>query len=165
MNRWFFAALAAAGLTFAEVPADYVEGEKSPALITPEVRAAAAVMMGERNASAFLHAMALNMAKYDLDMANQSGRRAWHGRLVREEIHTNELVKVEVYSNAVDGAIWRYRMPFKPVAVKKTARRTTFSTNGVPARLAAARAARAAQIDAGTVVTNVETVANAPGVK
>lgn len=165
MNRWFFAALAAAGLTFAEVPADYVEGEKSPALITPEVRAAAAAMMGERNAAAFLHAMQLNMAKYDLDMANQSGRRAWHGRLVREEIRTNELVKVEVYSNAVDGAIWRYRMPFKPVAVKKTARRTTFSTNGVPARLAAARAARAAQIDAGTVVTNVETVANAPGVK
>lgn len=162
MNRLFFAAVAAACAAMAEVPADYVEGEKSPALITPEVRAAAAAMMGERNAAAFLHAMRMNMAKYDLDMASQSGRRAWHGRLVREEIHTNELVKVEVYSNAVDGAVWRYRMPFKPVAVRKTARRTSYTTNGVPARLAAARAARAAQIDAGTVVTNVETVANAP---
>lgn len=163
MNRLFLAAVAAAGITMAEVPADYVEGEKSPALITPEVRAAAAAAMGERNAAAFLHAMSLNMAKYDLDMASQSGRRAWHGRLVREEIHTNELVKVEVYSNAVDGAVWRYRMPFKPLAVMKTARRTTYSTNGIPARLAAARARRAAQIDAGPVVTNVETVANGPG--
>lgn len=163
MNRLFLAAVAAAGIAMAEVPADYVEGEKSPALITPEVRAAAAAMMGERNAAAFLHAMRMNMAKYDLDMASQSGRRAWHGRLVREEIHTNELVKVEVYSNAVDGSVWRYRMPFRPAPVKKTKRRTTYSTNGIPAPLAAARARRAAQIDAGPVVTNVETVANGPG--
>ena len=45
----------------AEVPADYVEGEKSAELITPEVQAAAAAMMGQQNAKAFLHAMKLNM--------------------------------------------------------------------------------------------------------
>lgn len=148
-----------------EVQADYVEGEKSAELITPEVQAAAAAMMGQQNAQAFLHAMRLNMLKYDADMKSQSGRRAWHGRLVREEIHTNELVKVEVYSNEVDGTTWRYRLPFKPVKVKPTDRKVSYTTNGIPARLAAARARRAAQLNGGVVVTNIETTANAPAAK
>lgn len=148
-----------------EIVADYVEGEKSAELITPEVETAATAMMGPANARAFLHAMKLNMVKYDMDMKSQSGRRNWHGRLVSEEIHTNELVKVEVYSNEVSGAVWRYRLPFKPVALKSTSRKTSYATNGIPSRLAAARAARAAQIDAGTVVTNIETTVNAAGVK
>ena len=145
----------------AEVPADYVEGEKSAELITPEVQAAATAMMGQKNAKAFLHAMKLNMVKYDMDMRSQAGRRNWHGRLVSEEIHTNELVKVEVYSNEVSGAVWRYRLPFKPVELKKTSRKVTYSTNGIPARLAAARAKRAAQLNSGVIVTNIETTANA----
>ena len=145
----------------AEVPADYVEGEKSAELITPEVQAAATAMMGQKNAKAFLHAMKLNMVKYDMDMKSQTGRRNWHGRLVSEEIHTNELVKVEVYSNEVSGAVWRYRLPFKPVELKKTSRKVTYSTNGIPARLAAAMAKRAAEINGGPVVTNIETTANA----
>ena len=119
-------------------------------------------MMGQQNAKAFLHAMKLNMVKYDMDMRSPAGRRNWHGRLVSEEIYTNELVKVEVYSNEVSGAVWRYRLPFKPVELKKTSRKVTYSTNGIPARLAAARAKRAAEINGGTVVTNVETTANAP---
>ena len=145
-----------------EVQADYVEGEKSAELITPEVQAAAAAMMGQQNAQAFLHAMKLNMVKYDMDMRSQTGRRNWHGRLVSEEIHTNELVKVEVYSNEVSGAVWRYRLPFKPVELKKASRKVTYSTNGSPARLAAARAKRAAQLNSGVIVTNIETTANAP---
>lgn len=148
--------------TTLHVQADYVEGEKSAELITPEVQAAAAAMMGPANAQAFLHAMRLNMVKYDMDMKTQSGRRNWHGRLVSEEIHTNELVKVEVYSNEVSGAVWRYRLPFKPVELKKSSRTVTYSTNGIPARLAAARARRAAQLNGGVVVTNIETTANAP---
>ena len=149
-------------MTTVHVPADYVEGEKSAELITPEVQAAATAMMGQSNAQAFLHALKLNMVKYDMDMRSQTGRRNWHGKLVSEEIHTNELVKVEVYSNEVSGAVWRYRLPFKPVELKKTSRKVTYSTNGIPARLAAARAKRAAEINGGTVVTNVETTANAP---
>lgn len=144
----------------AEVPADYVEGEKSAELITPEVQAAAAAMIGQQNAKAFLHAMKLNMVKYDMDMKSQTGRRNWHGRLVSEEIHTNELVKVEVYSNEVSGAVWRYRLPFKPVELKKTSRKVTYSTNGIPARLAAARARRAAELNGGIVTTNIVTVGN-----
>ena len=143
-----------------EVQADYVEGEKSAELITPEVQAAAAAMMGQQNAQAFLHAMKLNMVKYDMDMRSQTGRRNWHGKLVSEEIHTNELVKVEVYSNEVDGTIWRYRLPFKPVQVNPTNRKVSFSTNGIPARLAAARARRAAQLNGGIVTTNIVTVGN-----
>lgn len=147
-------------MTTVHVPADYVEGEKSAELITPEVQAAAAAMMGPQNAQAFLHAMRLNMLKYDADMRSQSGRRAWHGKLIREEIHTNQLVKVEVYSNEVDGTTWRYRLPFKPVQVKPTNRKVSFSTNGIPARLAAARARRAAQLNGGIVTTNIVTVGN-----
>ena len=159
----FVVLLCMIGRLFAgEIAADYVEGEKSAELITPEVETAASAMMGPANARAFLHAMRLNMVKYDMDMQSQSGRRNWHGRLVSEEIHTNELVKVEVYSNEVSGAVWRYRLPFKPKPIVAGVRKTAFTTNGIPARLAAARAMRAAQIDAGTVVTNVETTANAP---
>lgn len=149
-------------MTTLHVQADYVEGEKSAELITPEVQAAATAMMGRSNAQAFLHAMRLNMLKYDSDMRSQTGRRSWHGRLIREEIYTNELFKVEVYSNEVDGTTWRYKLPFKPVRPKSTSRRVTYTTNGIPTRLATARAKRVAEIDAGTVVTNVETTANAP---
>ena len=84
------------------------------------------------------------MTKYDRDMKTKSGRLSWHGKLVREEIYTNELCKVEVYSNEVDGAVWRYRLPFRPVLPKKP-RPATLGTNGVPARLAAARARRNAE--------------------
>ena len=143
-----------------EVQADYVEGEKSAELITPEVQAAAAAMMGQQNAKAFLHAMKLNMVKYDMDMRSQTGRRNWHGKLVSEEIHTNELVKVEVYSNEVSGAVWRYRLPFKPVELKKTSKKVTYSNNGIPARLAAAMARRAAELNGGIVTTNIVTVGN-----
>ena len=147
-------------MTTVHVLADYVEGEKSAELITPEVQAAATAMMGQSNAQAFLHALKLNMVKYDMDMRSQAGRRNWHGKLVSEEIHTNELVKVEVYSNEVSGAVWRYRLPFKPVELKKTSRKVTYSTNGIPARLAAARARRAAELNGGIVTTNIVTVGN-----
>ena len=146
-----------------EIVADYVEGEKSAELITPEVETAASTMMGPANARAFLHALRLSMRKYDIDMRSQAGRRAWHGQFLREEIHTNDLAKVEVYSNTVDGTIWRYKSRFQPKPmVNGIKRKTTFATNGLPARLVSIRAKRATEIDQGTVVTNVETIANAP---
>lgn len=150
----------AESMTTVHVPADYVEGEKSAELITPEVETAAAAMIGPENARAFLHAMKLNMVKYDMDMKTQSGRRNWHGKLVREEINTNELVKVEVYSNEVSGAVWRYKLPFKPTQPKSTTRKVSYTTNGIPTRLAAARARRAAEINGGIVTTNIVTIGN-----
>ena len=163
MRYMFIAAVSAALLAHAAPQADYVEGEQSCVLVTPELQAAAKMMFGAEGASNILHAARLQMLKYDADMATEAGRRAWHGRLVREEIHTNDLAKIQVYSNTVDGTTWRYRMSFKPkAAVVPGRRRTTYTTNGIPARLAAARAARAAQIDDGPSVTNIHTVANAP---
>lgn len=163
MSRLFLAAVMAVGMAMGDIPADYVEGERSADLITPEVQAAASAMMGQENARAFLHAMRLNMLKYDADMQTKTGRSAWHGRLIREEVSTDEMAKVEVYSNTVDGTVWRYKSPFKPKPmVKPSHRKTTYTTNGVPARLAAARARRAAELDAGTVTITVETTANAP---
>lgn len=149
-------------MTALHAKADYVEGERSDTMITPQIREAAAFMMGGADSEGFLHAIQLTMSKYDMDMRSQDGRRKWHGRFIGEEIHTNDLVKVEIYSNEVTGAVWRYRLPFKPVQVKPTSRTVTFTTNGVPARLAAARARRAAQLNGGVIITNIETTANAP---
>lgn len=145
-------------VSFGDVVADYVEGEKSTDLVTPQVQEAAAFLGSD--ITPMLHALKLQMTKYDMDMKSQSGRKAWHGQYIGEEIYTNELVKVEVYSNEVTGAIWRYKMPFKPVDIKPTTRKVTYSTNGIPTRLAEARARRAAQINGGVIVTNIETTAN-----
>lgn len=140
--------------------ADYVAGESSQVLVTPELRAVAGQMFGG-NAEALLHAVSLQMGKYDLDMHKPEGRKAWHGRLVREEIHTNDLCKIEVYSNELTGVTWRFRAPFAPKPmVTASRRRTTYTTNGIPARLAAARARRAAQIDSGGETTNIVHTAN-----
>lgn len=157
-SKIFLAAALTISAAFGEVSADYVDGEKSIALITPQVEAAAAFL--GTDIEPMMHALKLQMTKYDMDMRTQAGRKAWHGRLIAEEVHTNELVKVEVYSNEVSGAIWRYSLPFKPVQPKPTDRKITYSTNGIPARLVAARAKRAAEINGGTVTTNVVTIGN-----
>lgn len=137
------AATAAFLATDAEVLADYSEGEQSAVLITPELEGAASAMLGPTNAAALLHAIRLQMSLYDGDMRSQDGRRRWHGKLVHEEIYTNELVKVEVYSNAVDGAVWRYRTHFKPKVSDPTAYNKRLPqppmTNGIPVALAKAR--------------------------
>lgn len=138
--------------------ADYIEGDKSQVLLTPELRAMAVQLMGE-NADALLHAVQLNMGKYDLDMRSAVGRRRWHGRLIREEVSTNGLYKIQVFSNEVTGAIWRYREGWKP-HLAKTPKPPQMSTNGVPARLAAARARRNAELAGKTVVTNLVVEAN-----
>lgn len=144
----------------ASTNADYVEGESSQVLVTPEIRAVASQMFGP-NADALLHAVQLQMGKYDLDMSKAEGRRAWHGRLVKEEMHTNELVKIEVYSNELTGATWRYRTPFKPKPmVTATKRKVTYTTNGVPVGVARARAMRAAQLNGEVEATNIVHTAN-----
>lgn len=165
MNKLMMAvACCALCVARAEVAADYVEGEKSAVLVTPQVMAAAEFMGSDL--APMMHALKLQMTKYDLDMKTRSGRMAWHGKLVGEEVYTNELVKVEVYSNEVDGAVWRYKSHFKPKPMVKqlspARRKTTYTTNGIPARLAAARARRADEIDGGPVTTNITTTANAP---
>lgn len=147
-----------------EIAADYIEGEKSAELVTPEIQAAASAMLGAPAARQLLHAMRLQMSKYDNDMRSKSGRSAWHGKLLRSEVYTNELCAVEVYSNEVDGAIWRYRLPFKPkstVSSYNARLPRPPMTNGIPAKLAAARQRRYdEQTTTSNVTVNVE--ANLP---
>lgn len=141
--------------------ADYVAGERSTVLVTPELRALAGQLFGA-NAEQLLHAVELNMNKYDLDMAHPDGRKSWHGRMHHEEVSTNGLFKVEVYSNELTGATWRYRLPWKKVdaatqvkaANAKLPRPVT--TNGIPAKLAAARLRR--QVESQTVSNVTVTV-------
>lgn len=162
----FFAVLFGLALAFAlygenvSTNADYVSGENSQVLVTSDMRSLAGQVLGA-NADAILHAAALTMAKYDSDMKSQSGRRAWHGKMIREEIFTNALCKIETYSNEVTGAIWRYRQPFAPVPMyKQISRKVVYTTNGIPARLAAARVARAAQLNGDVETTNIIHTAN-----
>lgn len=151
----------AAVCALADTPpaADYVDGENSAALVTPEAEAALGALVGNSNATALVHALRLNMGLYDADMRSQSGRRHWHGTLVKEEIYTNQLCKVEVWSNKVTGAVWRFRTPFRPKE-PKTPKPPSLGTNGVPVRLAAARKRRAAEIASPGVVTNIVVEAN-----
>ena len=140
-------------------PADYVDGENSADLVTPEAVAALSALVGPTNAAALVHAAKLNMALYDGDMRTQAGRRRWHGVLIGEIVSTNDLCKIEVFSNKVTGAVWRYRAPFRPVA-PRTPRPPSIGTNGVPVRLAAARARRNAELAGEKAVTNIVVEAN-----
>ena len=146
------------------VQADYQAGERSAELITPEISYAASQMLGEENAAKLIHAIRLQMSKYDLDMKNPDGRKNWHGKLLREEIHTNELVKVEVYSNSVDGAIWRYKIPFKAADLRKVVSSYNSKlpkppmTNGIPVALAQARMRRYEEKNTVSNVTRTVTV-------
>lgn len=148
-----------AAMADTEPRADYVDGEDSSALVTPEAVAALGMLVGQQHADSLAHALRLNMALYDGDMRSQPGRRRWHGVLVSEEIYTNKLCKVEVYSNKVTGAIWRFRTPYRPKG-PKTPKPPSLGTNGVPVRLAAARAKRNAELAGGKTVTNIVTTAN-----
>lgn len=155
MIKSFAIAVSAVLLAFgADVKFDYQEGEKSEAIVSPEMQQAAAAMLGN-GGDALLHAMRLQMAKYDNDMRTRAGRAAWHGKLVSVEHYTNELFAVETWSNEVTGAVWKYRLSYKPPTPKTVQRNIQFTTNGIPRRLAEARARRARELNAGTVVTNI----------
>ena len=92
-------------------------------------------------------ALQLMNRKYHRDCNSPSGRNAWHGKLVAQSVDTNELVKTETYE---DGTTFTF--PF----MEKTAVRpkTTLTSSGVPAALAAARQRREAE----KATTNVVTV-------
>ena len=167
MKKLLILAVFTANIALAdEISYDYAEGEKSAVLVTPEIQTAAAAMLGSEAAAQLLHAAKLQMSKYDRDMQTQSGRRAWHGKLLHSEVYTNELCAVEVYSNEVDGAVWRYRLPFKPketVSSYNARLPRPPMTNGIPAKLAAARLRRyEEQTMTSNITVNVE--ANLPPV-
>lgn len=144
-----------------EIQADYTEGERSAELITPEIETAAKALLGSDDAAKLLHAVRLQMAKYDHDMRSSSGRREWHGTLLRQEVYTNDLCAIEVYTNKLDGSLWRYKYPFKPrpTAAEANARRLKQPplVKGIPKKLAEARLKRYQELNTKSNVTvNVE---------
>lgn len=97
-------------------------------------------------------ALDLMEAKYNRDVATKSGRTAWHGRVVREAVDTNTLTRVTVYEDGTS-----FTDPAKVITAKQSVLKANerlpkaVMTNGIPARLAAARIRQA---------QNAETVSN-----
>lgn len=84
-------------------------------------------------------ALGLLNRKYHRDCESPSGRKAWHGRLAREIIDEDAETKTEVHE---DGTTFVYK--FKKVTPSQAVKdnNSRLSTNGIPARIAAARLKR-----------------------
>ena len=102
-------------------------------------------------------ALQLMNRKYHRDVQTATGRAAWHGKIVKTEI-AQDLTRKTTYE---DGTVF----VDKPVKVRDIALAQMQSllaqTNGVPARLAAARAKIAAETGATSNVTVVVNAARA----
>jgi len=85
---------------------------------------------------------------YDNDMNTSTGRIRWHGKVVRTVVNTNALTKVTFYE---DGTAITDEA--KIVSKKVETPKTTMTTNGVPVRLAKARARMTADKSAISNVT------------
>ena len=83
----------------------------------------------------------------DPDTGTPSGRAAWHGRLVSTAIDTNTLTKTTTYA---DGKVF---VDHFQRAAPKTTLPPPVMTNGIPARLAAARVRNAQNAATTNVVT------------
>lgn len=104
-------------------------------------------------------ALGLLNRKYHREVERPDGRKAWHGRLMREVINTNDLTKTEFYE---DGMSFTFPFSLKTTAEavsNRNARLTTVMTNGVPRALAAARMRRAQEKS----TTNIVTIVTGPG--
>lgn len=99
-----------------------------------------------------VQALGLLNRKYHRDCETVSGRKAWHGRLKKEIVNTNELTKTEVYE---DGTT--FSMPAKIItpAIAVSNANKALSTNGIPAKLAAARLRRQQEKATTNIVTTV----------
>ena len=101
-----------------------------------------------------VEALGLLNRKYHRDCESPSGRKAWHGRLKKEIINTNDLTRTEVYEDGKTfTAKWRIVTP--AVAVSNANKRVMVSTNGIPAKLAAARLRRQQEKATTNIVTTV----------
>ena len=101
-------------------------------------------------------ALGLLNRKYHRDCETSTGRRAWHGKLKKEIVNTNDLTKTEVYE---DGTT--FSMPAKIVtpsqAVANANKNILANTNGIPAKLAQARLLRAQEKATTNIVEKIIT--------
>ena len=101
-----------------------------------------------------VQALGLLNRKYHRDCESPFGRKAWHGKLKKEIINTNDLTRTEVYEDGKTfTAKWRIVTP--AVAVSNANKRVMISTNGIPAKLAAARLRRQQEKATTNIVTTV----------
>jgi adenosyl cobinamide kinase/adenosyl cobinamide phosphate guanylyltransferase len=99
-------------------------------------------------------ALGLLNRKYHRDCKNAQGRKAWHGKLKREIVNTNELTKTEIYEDGTSFT-YKHRINTPAQAVANRNKRIMLTTNGVPARIAAARAKRMREIETTNTVNQV----------
>ena len=101
-----------------------------------------------------VEALGLLNRKYHRDCESLSGRQAWHGRLKKQIINTNDLTRTEVYEDGKTfTAKWKIVTPI--MAVSNANKRVMISTNGIPAKLAAARLRRQQEKATTNIVTTV----------
>lgn len=99
---------------------------------------------------------------YLRDNATEEGRQRWNGKIVSTSVDTNSLTRTTVYENGevfVDPAA--VKTPAMSVKASNSRLPTPVITNGIPAKLAEARARRQAEKDQG--VTNVTVYVKAGG--
>lgn len=86
-------------------------------------------------------ALQLMNRKYHRDCESQSGRAAWHGKLVAQIVDTNREVKIERHADGKEFTFrWRNRKAADSAKSQLAKlKKRTMTTNGVPAALAAAR--------------------------
>lgn len=99
-------------------------------------------------------ALGLLNRKYHRDCENAQGRKAWHGKLKREVVNTNELTKTEIYEDGTSFT-YKHRIITPAQAVSNRNARIMLSTNGVPERIAAARLKRMREMATTNVVNQV----------
>ena len=99
-------------------------------------------------------ALGLLNRKYHRDCETSTGRRAWHGKLKKEIVNTNDLTKTEIYEDGTSFSLpAKIITPSKAVAAANKNRLA--NTNGIPARLAQARLLRAQEKATTNVVEKV----------
>jgi len=87
---------------------------------------------------------------YLRDTATKAGRNRWHGQIVSTSIDTNAMTQTTVYE---DGETFVDAAKVTTPAQATRQANASLSTNGVPAKLAAARARRQAEAAAVSNVT------------
>lgn len=97
-------------------------------------------------------ALGLLNRKYHRDCENAQGRKAWHGKLKREIVNTNELTKTEVYE---DGTSFTYKHKIITPAQAVADRNKRLSTNNVPERVRQARLKRMQEMATTNTVNQV----------
>ena len=98
---------------------------------------------------------------YQNDMRTSEGRVRWHGKMVSQEVDTNAWTTTYVYEDG-ERLTFPANKPTPHQAVTNANVRLPrpVMTNGIPAKLAAARLARQAEKDAGVKTVTIETTAN-----